>query len=129
MENQRLQETRKKEIPETIAKYKTLVDGIFKEVAKEFPVFKEISVKDNDGDVIKSVTAEEQLYNFMLMREKAIDHADRMLNKINELELELNAPDLFQQLKNVDQDNGTNQAKKEPIKRKNFTKEFAANNK
>lgn len=93
--NQRLQEIRRKEIPTTIEKYKKLVDGIFIEVAKEFPKFKDISVKDDDGDIVKNTTAEEQLYNYMLMREKAIDHADRMLNKINQLELELNAPDLL----------------------------------
>lgn len=122
MENQnnRLQETRRKEIPETIKKYKSLIDGIFEEVAKPFPVFKDREIKKED-EVVSCISAEEQLYNFMLMREKAIDHADRMLNKINELELELNAPDLFQSLKN---DLPITEIKKEPI-RKNFTKQFA----
>lgn len=122
MENQnnRLQETRRKEIPETINKYKTLIDGIFEEVAKPFPVFKDIEIKKDD-EVVSRISAEEQLYNFMLMREKAIDHADRMLNKINELELEKNAPDLFQSLKS---EVSVTEIKKEPV-RKNFTKQFA----
>ncbi len=123
----RLQEIRRKEIPETIAKYKTLIDGIFTEVAKPFPTFKDINLKDDDGDVIKAITAEEQLYSFMLMREKAIDHADRMLNKINELELELNAPDLFQALKKEKVETTT--LKEEPPKRRNIAKEKAEANK
>jgi hypothetical protein len=91
----RLQDIRREEIPNTIAKYKALVEGIFDQVANEYPPFKDIDIKNEEEVSIKSISAEEQLYNFMLMREKAIDHADRMLNKINLLELELKAPDLL----------------------------------
>lgn len=123
MDNTLLQATRKNEIPQTIEKYKTLIDGIFKEVSKDFPVFKDIHVKNDDGDTVTIKTAEEQLYDFMLMREKAIDHADRMLNKINQLELELNSPELFNQLKN-ESFQATEQSQQTVTKR-NWTKKNA----
>lgn len=94
----KLQEIRRKEIPTTIEKYKALVDGIFEQVAEKFPTFKDINLSNEEDEGGKTITAEEQLYSFMLMREKAIDHADRMLNKINNLELELNNPEVFELL-------------------------------
>lgn len=121
-ENQRLQETRRTEIPETITKYKALIDGIFDEVAKPFPTFKNIEIKNKDNELVSSLSAEEQYYSHALMREKAIDHADRMLNKINELELELHSPELFHSLKNTPTDN-VDPNKKEPAKKRNFLKE------
>lgn len=100
----RLQKIREEEIPVTIEKYKSLIDGIFQEVSKPFPTFKDINITNEDNEIVKITTAEEQLYEFMKMREKAIDHADRMLNKINTLELELNNPQLFETISNSEND-------------------------
>lgn len=94
-----LQESREKEIPNIIEKYKKLADQILTQVSSTVPTFKEINLKDGE-DIIKTISAEEQLYNFMLMREKAVDHADRLYNKINNLELEKNSPELFKSLQN-----------------------------
>lgn len=120
--NSKLQKIREAEIPNTIAKYKTLIDAIFTEVAKPFPPFTDINIKKDD-EVVSSISAEEQLYNFMLMREKAVDHADRMLNKINELELELYAPELFYSLKKAETE--VKSVTPEPPKRRNIAKEKA----
>lgn len=121
--NKRLQETREKEIPQIIDKYKSLIDGIFEQVSKPFPTFRDISKKDENDESYVVISAEEQQYNFMLMREKAIDHADRMLNKINELELEKNAPEIFKALKN---ENLVEEVKKsEPARKRNIAKEMA----
>lgn len=124
-ENKKLQKSRKDEIPKIINKYQSLIDGILKEVAKAFPTFKDISIKDGDDEdtIIRHITAEEQLYNFMVMRERAIDHADKMSIKINELELELNAPELLEIIKQQKATEGL-PAKAEAPKR-NISKERA----
>jgi mRNA deadenylase 3'-5' endonuclease subunit Ccr4 len=120
----KLQEIRRKEIPNTIEKYQSLVNEIFTEVAKPFPNFKDIEVSE-DGVVIKSISAEEQFYNHTLMREKAVDHADRMINKINNLELELNNPELFFALKNEEE-----KSTAEPtVTKRNWTKKKAEESK
>lgn len=94
--NKKLQAIREKEIPNIISKYKTLIDNIMDEVSKPFPEFRNVERKDTDTDeTVIASTPEEQLYNYILMREKAVDHTDRMLNKINMLEIELYAPDLL----------------------------------
>lgn len=94
-ENKRLQKVRKEEIPQVIAEYKKLYDGILKQVGTDFPVFKNIPKLDKDNIEIGTTLAEEQLYHFMQMREHAVDHADRILIKINNLEIELNAPEVL----------------------------------
>jgi|GEM_PF-2485446 len=124
--NTNLQETRKKEIPSIIEKYKFLIDEIFKEVAREIPTFVAITVPSDDEEKPYKITAEEQLYNYLLMREKMIDHADKMLNKINVLELELYAPELFKKVNQSEpgSDSQDNEVKKTP--RKNYAKRAAA---
>lgn len=94
-----LQESREKEIPNIIEKYKKLAEQILTQVSSPVPEFKDINLKEGE-DTIKNISAEEQLYNFMLMRERAVDHADRLYNKINNLELEKNSPELFKSLQN-----------------------------
>jgi len=92
-----LQETRENEIPNIIEKYKNLGEAVLTQVSSPIPEFKDITVKDGE-DIIKSITGEEQLYNFILMREKAVDHVDRLYTKVNNLELELNSPELFKEM-------------------------------
>ncbi len=124
-ENKKLQKIRKDEINNVIGKYKTLFDAIITQVSTEFPTFKNIDIKNNDGEITNTITAEEQLYNFMLMRENAVDHADRMLNKINLLEIELNAPELYNVINNTDDETKNSQT---PVK-KNWTKKAAESTK
>lgn len=85
-----LQETRKKEIPDLIKKYNKLVDNIFDAVSKPLPEFVDF---EKDGEVLK--TAEQQMYLFIDVRNKALDNANNILKKINELENELNDPDYY----------------------------------
>ncbi len=118
-ENRRLQEIRKKEIPSVIAEYKKLYDAILKQVGTEFPNFKTLPKFDKDGNEIGSVSEEEQYYHFMQMREHAVDHADRILIKINNLEIELHAPEILTTSKE--------ETKTEP--KRNWTKKVAAENK
>lgn len=124
-ENKKLQKIRKDEINNVIGKYKTLFDAIITQVSTEFPTFKNIDIKNDDGEITSTITAEEQLYSFMLMREKAVDHADRMLNKINLLEIELNAPELYSVINNTDDETKNNQT---PVK-KSWTKKAAESTK
>lgn len=121
----KLQEIRRKQIPITIEKYQGLVDGIFTEVAKPFPKFKDIEVCNEEGAIIKSTSAEEQFYSHTLMREKAVDHADRMINKINNLELELYNPELFYSLKNEEE----TPSQEQTVTKRNWTKKKAEENK
>jgi len=86
----RLQESRQKSIPELVENYKKLVNETFEAVTKPLPVFTNI---EKDGEVI--ATAEQQMFAFIDIRNKALDNADRMLQKVNNLEIELNAPELF----------------------------------
>lgn len=88
--NSRLQETRKTEIPELIQKYKKLVDNIYEAVTKPYPKFKDF---EKDGEIIS--TAEQQMYSFIGARNRALDNANDILEKINELENELHDPDYY----------------------------------
>lgn len=112
-----LQVTREKEIPNIISKYKTLADKILTQVSSDVPTFKDINIEVDEVSV-KNISAEEQLYNFMLMREKAVDHADRLFNKVNNLELELNSPELFKSLQNTENAPASNveTSPKNPVK-------------
>lgn len=85
-----LQETRKREIPDLIKKYNKLVENVFDAVSKPLPNFKDF---EKDGEVIK--TAEQQMYSFIDVRNKALDNVNDILKKINELENELNDPDYY----------------------------------
>jgi len=84
-----LQETREKKIPELIKKYEKLVDNIFKAVGEPLPNF---SNKFDEATGVVIVTNEQQLFNFIDARKSALSTANYMLNKINELELELYNP-------------------------------------
>lgn len=86
--NKILQETREKKIPELIKKYEKLVDNIFNAVGEPIPKFQD---KANSEDVV-IITSEQQLFNFIDVRKSALSTANYMLNKINELELELHNP-------------------------------------
>lgn len=85
----KLQETRKKRIHDVIERYNLLIDKIFKEVSEELPKFKDRVNKD--GEVLK--TAEEQKYEYITLRQRALKNADDMLHSINSLELELYEPE------------------------------------
>jgi hypothetical protein len=121
-DNKRLQESRKKSIPDLVAKYQKLVDETFSAVTKPLPIFS--NVENKDGEIIS--TAEEQLFSFINIRNKALDNANAMLAKVNALEIELNEPELFEsdlKAKEIEENNTP-----EPIK-KNWTKANAEKNK
>ncbi|WP_412464206.1 hypothetical protein [Flavobacterium mekongense] len=125
-----LQETRKKEIPEIIKKYKFLIDEIFKEVAKAIPTFTALTIASKDSDEKSyQISAEEQMYNYLLMREKMIDHADKMLNKINVLELELYAPEIFKKVSAIDSGNQENTENNSKPAKRNYAKRAASSGK
>lgn len=125
-----LQETRKKEIPEIIKKYKFLIDEIFKEVAKAIPTFTAFTIASKDNDEKSyQISAEEQMYNYLLMREKMIDHADKMLNKINVLELELYAPEIFKKVSAIDSGNQENTEDDSKPAKRNYAKRAASSGK
>lgn len=83
-----LQEIRREEIPNLIKKYQKIVDEIFETVGKPLPSFQNIT---KDDEII--VTAEMQLYEFLRVRKAALDHADSILIKVNELQRELLDPE------------------------------------
>lgn len=115
MENAMLQKKRKEEIPKLIDKYQKLVDLTFEAVSKPLPKFEDI--EDDDGDIIK--TAEQLLYSFIGVRDTALDRANGILDKINELERELYDPNFW----NKDDSEGEAQStplNKQPLKK--FTK-------
>ncbi|EHQ41546.1 hypothetical protein [Myroides odoratus] len=112
MDNGKLQEKRKKEIPTLIEKYQKLVDDTFDAVSKPLPTFSDIT--DKDGDIIK--TAEQQLYSFLGVRDAALDRADGILGKINELERELHDPTFWDVVENEDEVKSS-PANKNPLKR------------
>ncbi|MDR2223557.1 MAG: hypothetical protein LBE34_12635 [Flavobacteriaceae bacterium] len=115
MSNGKLQEQRKEEIPTLIEKYKKLVDDTFNTVSKPLPSFSDIT--DKDGDIIK--TAEQQLYSFLGVRDSALDRADNILGKINELERELHDPTFWDVEEDKEEAKPTT-TKKTPLK--NYTK-------
>lgn len=104
-----LQKSRKEKIPELVDKYQKLVNEIFEAVTKPLPVFKDVSI-DNDGKEATVITAEQQMFAFINVRNQALDSANNMLLKINNLEMELYAPEAFYAQKNEDvkEDEGTN---------------------
>lgn len=112
MSNGKLQEKRKNEIPTLIEKYQKLVDDTFNAVSKPLPTFTDIT--DKDGDILK--TAEQQLYSFLGVRDAALDRADGILGKINELERELNDPTFWDVVENEEESKST-PVKKAPIKK------------
>jgi len=118
----RLQDSRRKSIPDLVAKYQKLVDDTFDAVTKPLPVFKD--VKNEDGEI--TATAEMQMFAFIDIRNKALDNANRMLVKVNELEIELNAPELFESNLKAKEAEETNTP--EPAKR-SWTKSQAEKNK
>jgi hypothetical protein len=120
-DNKRLQESRKKSIPDLVLKYKKLVNETFDAVTKPLPTFED---RINDKDEVIA-TAEQQLFSFIDIRNKALDNANNMLAKVNELEIELHAPELFESdLKAKTEELGA----VEPVK-KNWTKANAEKNK
>lgn len=98
-DNKRLQDSRKKEIPNLVAKYQGLVDGILTICAQDIPKFNDIVVKkegkDGDQEDFMAISAEQQQFAFIEIRNKAIDNANQISVKINLLEIELHAPDLL----------------------------------
>ncbi|MCP1996659.1 hypothetical protein [Flavobacterium sp. HSC-61S13] len=87
--NNQLQEIRKATIPDLIKKYQKLVDDIFKAAGAPLPVFSNILDKDTDETIS---TAEQQLYAFIGVRDTALNTANSILIKINELQRELYDP-------------------------------------
>jgi hypothetical protein len=112
----RLQETRRTSITTLIEKYKKLVDDTYDACTKPLPNFTEIQNKD--GEIVS--TAEEQLFAFIGVRDKALDNANRILIKINDLEIELNAPELLK---------SSEEKEEGEVKTKNWTKKKAEESK
>lgn len=116
MSKSTLQDKRKVEIPNLIEKYQKLVDMTFEAVSKPLPSFEDI--KDEDGDIVK--TAEQLLYSFIGVRDCALDKANDILGKINELERELYDPTFWDKSETEDEPKAAT-AKKAPLKR--YTKQ------
>lgn len=116
----KLQQSRKKEIPELIKRYKSLVDKIFTLVEAELPPFTDIQNKE--GEIIS--TAEQQKFFFLDERNKALDNANRILMKINDLEIELYAPELLES-----EEEDSNKETENKGQKKNWTKKVAEENK
>ncbi|WP_430611484.1 hypothetical protein [Flavobacterium sp. JP2137] len=87
--NQALQEIRKATIPDLIKKYQKLVDDIFKAAGAPLPTF--LNVEDKETGEVK-YTSEQQLYDFIDVRNSALSTANNILIKINELQRELYDP-------------------------------------
>lgn len=113
----KLQTTRKESIKELIKKYKKLVDDTYAACTKELPTF--VDIKNKDDEV--TATAEEQLFKFINVRDKALDNADKILFKINNLEIELYAPELLKSDEEA--------SEQETTGNKNWTKKKAAETK
>lgn len=116
----KLQEVRKEEIPKLIEKYQSLVDKIFKLVDQDLPEF--IDIKNKDGEI--TATAEQQKFFFIDERNKALDNANRILIKINDLQIELYAPELLESEGDESDKETENKGQK-----KNWTKKVAEENK
>lgn len=83
-----LQPVREKAIKTMVARYQKLTDSIFDEVEKKLPAFTDHV--DEEDQVITS--AEEKKYAHIKTRMNAMNMADEMMKKTNELEFELNNP-------------------------------------
>ncbi|QQU04230.1 hypothetical protein [Myroides odoratus] len=112
MSNGKLQKQREEEIPKLIEKYQKLVDMTFEAVSKKLPDFEDED--DEDGNTIR--TAEQQLYSFIGVRDAALDRANGILGKINELERELHDPTFWDVVENEEEAKST-PANKNPLKR------------
>ncbi|MFH6944625.1 hypothetical protein [Flavobacterium sp. FlaQc-50] len=123
-ENAKLQASRRKSIPDLVAKYQKLVDLIFDAVAKPLPVFVDKQL-DNEGNEKTIITAEQQMFSFINVRNHALDNADAMMIKINMLEMELNAPELFALQSKVEEEVKDDK----PIINRNPTKKYAQKDK
>lgn len=113
----RLQDSRRKSIPVLVDKYQKLVDDTFEAVTKPLPEFKDRENKE--GEI--TATAEMQMFAFIDIRNKALDNANNMLQKINQLEIELNAPELFEsnlKTKEAEENNTPEPAKRSWTKKK-----------
>lgn len=112
----KLQESRKKEIPILVEKYKLLVDETFKIVTTSLPVYQ--NLENEKGEVIQ--TAEQQQFIDIENRNKALDNANQMLVKVNLLEIELNNPEILEEKEEEEGD----------VKpKKNWTKKVATESK
>jgi len=80
--------TRKETILDLISKYKRQVDDIFIWTMKPIPDFADIS--NEDGEVVQ--TSEQRVYSFINARKNALNLADEILLKIQDLECELYDP-------------------------------------
>lgn len=115
----KLKDTRKNDIPNLVASYKKLVDDTFEVVGRALPDFQDRENKE--GEIIK--TAEEQLFNYIQTRNAALDNANKMLLKINELEIELENPEAYYEQKQTEQSekeeevNSVSWTKKKAIKK------------
>ncbi|MGS4345087.1 hypothetical protein ACKUSY_05645 [Myroides odoratus] len=112
MSNGKLQKQREEEIPKLIEKYQKLVDMTFEAVSEPLPKFE--NLEDEDGAII--LTSEQQLYAFIGVRDGALDRANGILGKINELERELNDPTFWDVAENEEEAKAT-PANKNPLKR------------
>lgn len=110
----KLQESRKKEIPNLVEKYKLLVDETFKIVTTPLPVYE--NLENEKGEVIQ--TAEQKQFIDIENRNKALDNANQMLVKVNLLEIELNAPEILEKEKEEEEES-------EGKPKKNWTKKIA----
>lgn len=88
----RLQESREKSIPVLVQKFQKLVDETFEAVTQPLPSFEDVT--NSDGDVVR--TSEEILFHYIDVRNKALDNANSIMEKINKLEIELNAPEILE---------------------------------
>jgi len=119
----KLQESRRKSIPELVDKYQTLVNQIFTAVTAPLPDFKEVKKEGENGDSLV-VTAEQQMFAFINVRDRALDNANKMMEKINMLEMELNAPELFEAIAKLE-----SEPEEKVTTVKNPTKRYAQKNK
>jgi hypothetical protein len=114
----KLQETRRKSITELVEKYKKLVDNTYEAVSKPLPDFEEI--RNKEDEII--ATSEMQLFQFIDIRNKALDNANQILFKINTLEIELNNPEILDEKKEEEDETAGD-------KKTNWTKKKAAESK
>jgi hypothetical protein len=99
--NSKLQESRRKSIPDLVEKYQKLVDMIFDAASKPLPNFKDIKKEGDDGEAVL-ITGEQQMFSFINVRDRALDNANNMMQKINMLEMELNSPELFEMISKIE---------------------------
>lgn len=119
-EQTKLQESRKKSIPVLVEKYQKLIDKIFDVVTQELPGFNDVTKDVEGGDPI-TITAEQQMFSFINVRNRALDNANDMMLKINLLEMELNAPELYEMHIKIEAEEKIDQ----PVIKQNPTKRHA----